>query len=138
MPRLECRIAKFCLLKRLLSISAVQATAWASAVTPAWPVQRCSSVAFAGCCASAAVAANVATTTASTNGFRLGRICGFYRCDGHRATTSMSRIVVADHGAQAFREKANAEWLARDAVLFLCEWAQSEPPLHRMSKHLVA
>ena len=55
MPRLECRIAKFCLVKRLLSISAVQAAAWASGVTPAWPVQRCSSVPFAGCWAPAAV-----------------------------------------------------------------------------------
>src|SRR3954470_21307672 len=84
MPRLECRIAKFCLVKRLLSISAVQAAAWASAVTPAWPVQRCSSVTFVGCCAPLAVDASAAATTASTNGFRLPSICGFYRCDGHQ------------------------------------------------------
>ena len=51
MPRLECRIARFCRAKRWLSISAVQAAAWTSGVTPAWPVQRCSSGDLAGCAA---------------------------------------------------------------------------------------
>src|SRR6187455_2523600 len=92
MPRLECRIARFRRVKRPLSISAVQAAACASGLTPACPVQRGSSDGFAGCAPPGAVT-SAAMATASENDLRFGNIGGFYR----RAALEANIVGDAEH-----------------------------------------
>src|SRR6187200_721600 len=92
MPRLECRIARFCWAKRPLSISDVQAAACTSGLTPACPVQRCSSDGFAGCAPPGAVT-SAAMATASETDLRFGNIGGFYR----RAALEANVVEGAEH-----------------------------------------